>query len=106
MIENLQINTVNVQSPTPSKGTSGAEKVTWTTTVNNMPCRVIDASATWKVLYSQRKLDVTHQVFTSQSPTVKVGYQLIFGTKTLRVIGVLSLKGPGILQIDTQELQQ
>lgn len=106
MLANLQIHTANVQAPTASKGTSGGEKVTWTTTVVNMPCRVIDATATWKVYYSQRQLDITHQVFTNALPTIKAGYQLIWNNKTLRVIGVVDLGGAGsVTRIDSQELK-
>jgi hypothetical protein len=109
MIENLQRHTVNVQKPNPTKGTSGAEVDNYTTTVSNMPCLVLDASATWKVFYQQRKQDVTHQVFTNQGPTIVTGYQLIWnpgtGNKTLRVIGVTDKGGKGqVMQIDCQEL--
>ena|SRR5579884_2663664 len=105
MLHNLQNATVNVQAPTPTKGASGGEKDTWTTTTTAMPCRVIDASATWKVYYAQKKLDITHQVYTNQKPTVKVGYQIVWGTRTLRVIGITDKGGAGLVtQIDCQEI--
>jgi head-tail adaptor len=107
MLSNLQNATVNVQAPTPTKGTSGGEVVSWTTTITAMPCRVIDATAIWRVYYAQKKLDITHQVFTNQQAGVSVGYQLLWGTRTLRVIGITDKGGAGqVMQIDCQELQQ
>lgn len=105
MLDNLQIHTANVQRPTPTKGTSGAEVVTFTTTVADMPCRVLDASAQWRILYAQRNIDITHQVYTNQNPTVKAGYQLVWNNRTLRVMAVYDKSGKGqVLQIDCQEL--
>lgn len=105
MLENLQVHTADVQKPLPTKGTSGAEKVTWSTTVTAMPCRVIDATPTWIIFYQQRQLNITHQVFTNQFPTIKAGYQLIWEGRTLRVVGFNDLGGASkVTRIDTQEL--
>ena len=105
MLDNLQIHTATVQQPTPTKGTSGGEKVTWTNTATNMACRVLDVTATWSVFYAQRNIQVTHQVYTNQGPTVKTGYQLIWLGKTLRVIAVYDKGGSGnVTQIDCLEI--
>jgi hypothetical protein len=105
MLHNLQIHTATVQQPTPTKGTSGGEKVSWTNTVSNMPCRVLDVSATWSVFYAQRQIQVSHQVYTNQGPTVKAGYQLVWNNRTLRVVAVYDKGGSGnVTQIDCQEI--
>lgn len=105
MLDNLQIHTADLQQPVPTKGTSGGEKVTWTTTVPAMPCRVLDASAQWRILYAQRNINVTHQVFTNTQPVVKAGYQLVWNSRTLRVIACYVKDGTGrVTQIDCEEL--
>ena len=105
MIENLQVHTVNVQQPNPTKGASGAEKDSYATTVYGMPCLVLDASAAWKVLYAQRQQDITHQVFTNTAPAIATGYQLVWQGRILRVIGITDKGGKGlVMQIDCQEL--
>ena len=105
MLANFQVHTVNVQQPIPTKGSSGGEKDTWTTTVANMPCRVIDTASVWKFYYSAKQLDCTHQIFTNAGPTIKAGYQLIWHSVVLRVIGVVDLGGHGsVTRIDCQEL--
>ena len=107
MIENLQVHLANVQAPNPTKGTSGAEVDAYANVVSNMACRVIDASASWKILYAQRHQDITHQVFTNQSPTVSTGFQLLWNGRTLRVIGVVNLGGNplnAVMRLDCQEI--
>ena len=105
MLNNLQIHTATVQRPNPTKGTSGAEKVTWTNTVTDMPCRVLDVSSSWRILYAQRNIDVTHSVYTIAGPTVKAGYQLIWNSRTLRVIAIYDKGGSGnVTQLDCLEI--
>jgi hypothetical protein len=105
MIENLQIHVADIQAPNPAKGSSGAEKDAYATVVYGMPCRVITPSATWSVLYAQRKENLTHQVYTNQNPGIKPGYQVIWQGRTLRVLGARTLGGTiEVTQIDCQEL--
>jgi hypothetical protein len=91
MLANLMFNTVNVNRPTPTKGTSGAQKNTYTTVYSSLPCSVQPVTATWQVLYSQRHIDVTHSVFFNSNPTIQAGDQIVFGSLTLMVQGIRDL---------------
>lgn len=104
-MNNLCIHTVNVSRPTASKGTSGGEKDTYTTVYTGLVGMVQPVSATWQVMYSQRKIDVTHTFFTNQNPTIKNGDKIIFGTRTFLVRGFRNLNEMGrVTAVDCEEL--
>lgn len=105
MLQNLMLNTVNVNRPTPSKGTSGAEKDTLTTVYTATPCMVQPVKTAWKIEYAQRKIEVTHSIYFNSSITVKNGDQVSFGTRTFFVEGVRDLDSMGrVLVVDCREL--
>lgn len=105
MLANLQPHTVNVSRPTPTKGTSGAEKDTYTTVYSSLPCFVQPVSASWQVRYAQRGIDVSHSVYFNQALTIKPGDRLIFGTRTLMVQGVRNLlEGGQVMEVDCSEI--
>ena len=107
MLGNLQKNIVNVQRPTPSKGTSGAEKDTYTTVYTAQACNIQPVSSGWKILYGQRKIDCTHTVYFPGSLTIKVGDKIIYGSRSFMVIGVKDVKELGVItEVDCQELRQ
>jgi hypothetical protein len=105
MLANLQPHTITVNRPTPTKGTSGAEKDTYSAVYSSLPCFVQPVSASWQILYSQRKIEVTHSVYFNQALTIKTGDQLAFGTRTFLVKGVRNLLERGLVTVvDAQEL--
>lgn len=105
MLDNLMIHSVNVNRPTPTKGTSGGEKDTYATVYTNLRCMVQPVSPHWLIQYQQRRINVSHSVFTNANPTIKTGDKIAFGSRTFLVQGFTNKIELGVvMQIDVLEI--
>ncbi len=89
MYQNLQSDQLQLQTSCIEKGSSGAEITTYNT-VASFGGRVIAATSNWLILYAQRKIEISHQVFTTSSISIVVGDQILWSNRVLRVIGIRS----------------
>lgn len=106
MLANLMFNTVTVNRPTISKGTSGAQKNTYSAVYTALPASVQPVTANWLALYMAKHIEVSHSVFFNSNPTILIGDQIVFGTKTLEVKGVRDLISLSrVLAVDCLEIQ-
>ncbi len=118
---NILRHIVQVQEPTVLQDSfTGAPMNSSFSTIATIPCRVIDPSSTWRLLYAQKDMIITHHVYTYKTNVyIMPGYQLLWNdrrsqgragsfqtfTRTLRVIGAILLGGKREAQrIDCQEI--
>ncbi len=105
MLGNLMNQTVNVSRPTPTKGTSGAEKDTYTTVYTGLTCSVQPTTATWMIQYSRRAIDVSHSLYFNTNPTIRNGDKILFGSRVFLVKGIRDLISLGkVLVVDVLEI--
>jgi len=105
MLANLMFNTVNVNRPTPSKGTSGGQKNTFAAVYTNLPCSVQPITATWQIVYSQRHIETTHSIYFNSNPTIQIADQIVFGSRTFMVQAIRDLISlQRVLVVDCLEL--
>ncbi len=64
--------TVNIQ---------GGQQVNYVNAFTNVPAFVQDASASLRMLYMQRNIQVTHVVFMNGGPTCNTGDIVVFGAR-------------------------
>ncbi len=106
MLANLMTSLVMVNRPTPIRGTSGAQKNTFTAVYTGLPCSVQPVTASWMIQYSQRKIDVSHSLYFNSNPTILIADQIAFGSKTFLVQGIRDLISLSkVLVVDCLELQ-
>lgn len=105
MLDNLLIHTITVNRPTPSKGTSGAEKDQYTAVYTGLACLIQPVQAQWQLQYAQRQINITHSIGFNRNVTINNGDQLVFGSRTLMVKGVRNLTEQGkVIVADCQEI--
>ena len=105
MLENLMTNVVNVNRPTPSKGTSGGQTNTYATVYSALPCSFQPVSASWLIQYAQRAINVTNTLYFNSNPTILIADQIIMGSHTFLVQGVRDLIASGrVLVVDVLEV--
>ena len=105
MLQNLMVNTVVVNRPTPTKGTSGGQKNTLTAVYSNLPCSIQPMSATWLALYGQRHIETSHTLFFASNPTILIADQIVFGSRTFLVQAIRDLISlQRVLAVDVLEI--
>jgi hypothetical protein len=105
MVDNLMSHTVNVNSPTTTKGTSGGLKEAFSAVYAGLPCSIQPVSSSWLVRYAQRHIDVSHTLYFNQALTILIGDQIVFGARTFLVEGKRDLIEAGrVTVVDCKEL--
>lgn len=100
----LQNFLVTVTRPTYGQGSNLGITTSGTTAYSNVPATIQPATSSVQQFYAERKLSVTHTVFTTQQLALKVGDQITtpLNTNTYQVQGWRDLSGLGkVLAIDT-----
>jgi hypothetical protein len=104
MLANLMTSTVSANRLTPTKGSTGGQKNTYSQVYANLPCSIQPISSAWKILYSQRSIETSHTLFfATPLPSLLIGDQLVTGSVTYLVQGIRDLISLGkVLVVDCE----
>lgn len=87
MIDNLMLHTCNVSRPTITQDSLGEQVNTLQPLFTNLACFFQPLSDSAKLLFQQRNIKVSHQVFTNDMVTLIPGDVLTFRGRTFAFQG-------------------
>lgn len=94
--------TLNAKTTT---NTNGGQVVTYAASYSNVPALISPASANLRLIYQQRNIQVTHEIYVAKAITINTGDLVAYGSRNFMVKGFRNiLEGGRMYVLDCYEI--